>query len=62
MIAAIQNGCVAELGTHAQLMDLKGVYHDLVTAQMIEVDEEASRGIKIDTLYKPAVILYRTMV
>ena len=44
MIAAIQHGRVAELGTHAQLMELKGIYHDLVTAQMIEIDEEASKG------------------
>lgn len=44
MIAAIQNGRVAELGTHAELMSHKGVYYDLVTAQMIEVEEESSKG------------------
>ena len=44
MIAAIQHGRVAELGTHAELMNHKGVYYDLVTAQMIEVEEESSKG------------------
>ena len=60
MIAAIQNGRVAELGTHTQLMNLKGVYHDLITAQMIEVEEETSGGIKL-TPCKPAVILSYTL-
>jgi len=45
LIAAIQDGHVAELGTLSQLLDLKGIYYDLVTAQMIEVEEEASKGI-----------------
>lgn len=44
MIAAIQHGRVAEVGTHSQLMDLKGVYYDLVTAQMVEMDEDTSKG------------------
>lgn len=44
LIAAIQHGRVTELGTHSQLMDLEGIYYDLVTAQMIEKDEEAQEG------------------
>lgn len=44
MIAAIQHGRVAELGTHSKLMELKGIYCDLVTAQMIEMDDEANKG------------------
>lgn len=44
MIAAIQHGRVAELGTHSELMDLEGIYYDLVTAQMIETSGEVSKG------------------
>ena len=44
MIAAIQHGRVVELGTHSQLMELEGIYYDLVTAQMIEMDDEANKG------------------
>ena len=40
VIAAIKSGRVAEIGTHSELMDHEGVYYDLVTAQMIEVEEE----------------------
>lgn len=56
MIAAIQNGRVAELGTHAQLMELKGIYHDLVTAQMIEMDDKTSKGE--NTFFNSAIVLY----
>lgn len=44
MIAAIQDGRITELGTHSQLMELKGIYYDLVTAQMIEMDKEGNKG------------------
>ena len=57
MIAAIQHGRVAELGTHAELMNLKSVYHDLVTAQMVEVEEETSKGKDIFVYRHPAIIL-----
>ncbi|XP_072010354.1 ATP-dependent translocase ABCB1 isoform X3 [Engystomops pustulosus] len=33
-IAVIQNGKVVELGTHQQLLQMKGVYHSLVTIQL----------------------------
>ena len=49
VIAAIKSGCVAELGTHSELMDREGVYYDLVTAQMIEVEKENTTGICILT-------------
>jgi len=45
VIVAIKSGRVAELGTHSELMDREGVYYDLVTAQMIEVEEEDTTGI-----------------
>ena len=35
IIAAVNNGSVVETGTHSQLLKLKGVYYDLVTAQVI---------------------------
>ena len=34
IIAVIHHGRVAEQGTHQELLNLKGVYHGLVTAQM----------------------------
>ena len=34
IIAVIANGRVAEVGTHSQLLTMKGVYYDLVTAQV----------------------------
>ena len=33
-IAVLQDGLVAEQGTHQQLLANRGVYHNLVTAQM----------------------------
>ncbi len=36
MILAINKGKVEEVGTHADLMDAKGLYHNLVTAQFFE--------------------------
>ncbi|XP_008297780.1 ATP-dependent translocase ABCB1 [Stegastes partitus] len=43
VIAGFQKGEVVELGTHSQLMEMKGVYHTLVTMQTfqkVEEDEE----------------------
>lgn len=34
IIATIANGRVAEIGTHSQLVKSKGIYFDLVTAQV----------------------------
>ena len=39
-IVAINNGVVEEEGTHDQLMEKKGLYHSLVTAQMNNTVEE----------------------
>ena len=42
MIAAFQNGKVAEIGTHEELMARKGVYYQLVMLQTLaeQVEEE----------------------
>lgn len=40
VIAGFQNGEVAEIGTHEELMEKKGVYHSLVTMQV-------SRSLKV---------------
>ena len=44
VIAGIEGGRVAEMGTHAELMDKGGLYYELVTAQTIEAEEEKSGG------------------
>lgn len=44
VIFALSHGHVVELGTHDQLMERKGLYHELVTAQMIDEDKEESKG------------------
>lgn len=46
VLAALKDGVVAELGTHDELMDVKGIYYELVTNQTlgksdIKVDEIA---------------------
>ncbi|KAM9724519.1 ATP-dependent translocase ABCB1 [Menidia menidia] len=40
VIAGFQKGEVVELGTHAELMEKKGVYHTLVTMQTFQKDAE----------------------
>lgn len=39
-IVVLKDGCVVEQGTHADLMKLGGHYHDLVTAQMGNVERD----------------------
>ena len=34
MIVAVENGAVAEVGTHDELMEKDGVYKELVTMQV----------------------------
>ena len=36
-IIALEDGQVAEIGTHADLMSKKGLYYDMVTAQVIPI-------------------------
>ena len=45
VIISIEDGCVREKGTHTELMDLKGLYHQLVVAQTIVEEEEPTEGI-----------------
>ena len=45
VIVSLEDGLVAEKGTHAELMGLRGLYYDLVTAQTI-----AEKGSKKGTV------------
>ncbi|KAM4688621.1 ATP-binding cassette sub-family B member 5-like [Discoglossus pictus] len=40
VIAVIENGAVAEKGTHSELMDKKGIYYSLATAQTMAAAED----------------------
>ena len=40
VIVAISGGKVVELGTHRQLMEKKGLYYELVTAQKVDQEED----------------------
>ena len=57
VIASIENGRVVEWGSHAELMDHKGLYYDLVTAQTYEEKEEAGDG-KSCQVYRIVVYMY----
>ena len=39
-IVALKDGRVAEIGTHDKLMELRGLYFSLVTAQMTDEDKD----------------------
>ncbi|XP_053289020.1 ATP-binding cassette, sub-family B (MDR/TAP), member 4 [Pleuronectes platessa] len=55
VIAGFQDGHVAEVGTHSQLMEKKGIYQRLVTTQTFqdveegEEGEEAEEELSVDT-------------
>lgn len=47
-IIALKQGRIVEMGTHQQLMEVKGLYYDLVTAQTFdpkEKDEEEEEDV-----------------
>ena len=50
MIVALSRGRVVELGTHNQLMEKKGLYYELVTAQTIDEHKEKTKGRELLTL------------
>lgn len=47
-IIVIDQGGVAEQGTHAQLMDQRGLYHKLVQRQVQGVDQDQDQGLDQD--------------
>ena len=56
-IISIQDGCVVEKGTHAELMDLEGLYYELVTTQTI-VEEEDREGVFHPSLWCICVLIH----
>ncbi|XP_072268653.1 ATP-binding cassette sub-family B member 5-like [Pyxicephalus adspersus] len=54
LIVVLENGSVAEKGTHSELLEKKGIYHSLATAQAIQrsVESETGQG----TLEKPSLV------
>ena len=44
LIVSVDDGKVVEIGTHNELMDKEGLYHELVTAQSTGVDEAVVTG------------------
>ncbi|XP_073533901.1 ATP-binding cassette sub-family B member 5-like isoform X4 [Phyllobates terribilis] len=42
LIVVLQNGSVTEQGSHSALMDMKGVYYSLATAQVIQGTEDSN--------------------
>ena len=49
MIAAVQDGVIAEIGTHDDLMEKKGVYYQLVMLQTLaeQVEEEEKDNLSL---------------
>ncbi|KAM4028831.1 ATP-binding cassette sub-family B member 5-like isoform 1-T1 [Anomaloglossus baeobatrachus] len=44
LIVVVENGTIAEQGTHSELMERKGIYFSLATAQTIQAAEETETG------------------
>ncbi|XP_069585914.1 ATP-binding cassette sub-family B member 5-like [Ranitomeya imitator] len=42
LIVVVQNGTVSEQGTHSALMEMKGIYYNLATAQFIQGAEDSN--------------------
>ncbi|CAI9593218.1 unnamed protein product [Staurois parvus] len=54
LIVLLENGALAEKGTHSELMENKGIYHSLATAQSIQTTEESEMGQ--ETPEKPSLV------
>ncbi|XP_029444910.1 ATP-binding cassette sub-family B member 5-like isoform X2 [Rhinatrema bivittatum] len=46
LIVALQDGSVVEKGTHSELMERKGVYYSLATAQSIVIENKEEDSVK----------------
>jgi len=46
VIFAMKQGQVEEYGTHDELMQKKGLYHDLVITQQAHADDDAEKDFK----------------
>ncbi|CAL1611148.1 unnamed protein product [Knipowitschia caucasica] len=54
LIAGFQNGEIVELGTHSKLMEIKGVYHTLVTMQSFRNVEECDEQLSEEEEERPS--------
>ncbi|XP_075068305.1 ATP-binding cassette sub-family B member 5 isoform X4 [Mixophyes fleayi] len=54
LIVVLQNGAVAEQGTHSELMEKQGIYHSLATAQTIQTADDSET--KENEQGKPSLI------
>ncbi|XP_044148635.1 ATP-binding cassette sub-family B member 5-like isoform X4 [Bufo gargarizans] len=64
LIVVVDNGAMAEQGTHSELMEKKGIYYSLVTAQAIQVAESTAAGENEEAMQgKPPLVqrLYSNM-
>ncbi|XP_075068303.1 ATP-binding cassette sub-family B member 5 isoform X2 [Mixophyes fleayi] len=56
LIVVLENGSVAEQGTHTELMEKQGIYHSLATAQFIQVEDEKDETTQNGTNSKPSPV------
>ncbi|XP_068092078.1 ATP-binding cassette sub-family B member 5-like isoform X1 [Hyperolius riggenbachi] len=56
LIVVLDNGTVAEQGTHSELMEAKGMYYSLATAQFIQVEEDDDKEANEDEIHAELLI------
>lgn len=56
LIVVVENGTVAEQGTHAELLEKKGLYYALATAQTIQAAEDTETGENKAMQGKPPLV------
>uniref|UniRef100_A0A6I8SWM3 ATP-binding cassette sub-family B member 5 n=1 Tax=Xenopus tropicalis TaxID=8364 RepID=A0A6I8SWM3_XENTR len=61
VIVVIDNGAVAEQGTHSELMEKKGIYFSLATAQTVQLsdDNETTEKNQNGIIYEKASLIQR---